>query len=275
MLETFPAFLQTRFRRIPLTRTLWMGIVNATPDSFSDGGRTLDEGIAHAMKLCAAGADILDIGGESTRPGAKPISCDEEIARVLPLIREIRARCNVPLSIDTYHPETARAALDEGVEILNDITGAEQPEMLRLLQETGAAVCFMHSRKPPQKTWPNVVADVFQYLAARQNALQTAGIAPERMMADVGLGFHKTMEENWLLVRNIGQFHALGVPLLVGHSRKRFLSQLDPDRDSVAFSGTRDGRGSDSAYPQTVGNPKTGIREGDSQKHLTVFGTIF
>ena len=235
--------LLTNRREISLEVPCFMGIVNATPDSFSDGGRTAEECVAHAMALLEDGADILDIGGESTRPGAVPITVEEEIARVVPVIRGIRAACEakglpLPLmSIDTYHAETARVAIAEGVELLNDIMGMEDPEMVRLARDTGVAVCFMHGgrlAKDRPNCWENgVVDDVFQYLAARRDALLTVGIERNRLVADVGLGFGKTAEENLELVRNIARFHELGIPQLVGHSRKRFLALVDEDRDAA------------------------------------------
>lgn len=235
--------LLTNRREISLDVPRFMGIVNATPDSFSDGGRTTEECVAHAMALLGDGADILDIGGESTRPGAVPITVKEEIARVVPVIRGIRATCEakglpLPLmSIDTYHAETARVAIAEGVEMLNDIMGMEDPEMIRLARETGVAVCFMHGgrlAKDRPNRWENgVLDDVFQYLAERRDVLLAAGIERNRLVADVGLGFGKTAEENLELVRNIERFHELGIPQLVGHSRKRFLALVDEDREKA------------------------------------------
>lgn len=220
-------YLQTNRRRIPLTKPLWMAIVNATPDSFSDGGRI--DVVGHAVRLAEQGADLLDIGGESTRPGATPVSPDEEIARIRPVLQGIfRALKNPPpLSIDTYHPETAAVALDEGVEILNDIHGLENPQMLALAQKSGAAVCFMHHAEICQ----NVVEEVFRYLRNRRDALLDVGIAPECLVADPGLGFGKNIAQNVALVENMARFHALEVPLLVGHSRKRFLRHYDSDAD--------------------------------------------
>lgn len=221
-------FLQAGSRKIPLEKVLWMGIVNATPDSFSDGGRSVEENVTHALELLKSGAEILDIGGESTRPGATPVPQEIECGRILPVLRGIRQACEAALpvfSIDTYHPETARAAIAEGATLINDVSGVQNAAMLRLLQETDVAVCFMHGFNCPQCDG-DITETVFQFLAERRDTLLAAGIARERLIADVGLGFGKSAEENWELVRNIQRFHELGVPLLVGHSRKRFLGTV-------------------------------------------------
>ncbi|MDO4569265.1 MAG: dihydropteroate synthase [Planctomycetia bacterium] len=234
-----PFCIQTHKRRIRSAEPIWMAIINVTPDSFSDGGRA--NPAEHALKLWSQGAQILDIGGESTRPGSSPISADEEIARVEPVLKEIFRHMDassVPaplVSIDTYHPETARFALDHGVEMINDISGAEDPEMVQLLQKTGAAVCFMHMKGRPATMqeapqYNNVVEEVYDYLASRRDALLEVGIARESLVADPGLGFGKTFDHNLILVENIERLHALGVPILVGHSRKGFLSRIHPDR---------------------------------------------
>lgn len=227
--------LRTNYRAVSLSRTLWMGIVNATPDSFSDGGRS--DVTAHAMHLLTQGADILDVGGESTRPGCDPVNPEEEIRRITPVIRGILASCRaqgIPkplLSVDTYHPETAAFAVAEGVEILNDISGAEDPRMVEIAVKSGVALCFMHMQGTPKTMQENpryedVVEEVFTYLAARRDALLAAGMEREKLIADPGIGFGKTLEQNWTLVENISRFHALGIPLLVGHSRKGFLRKM-------------------------------------------------
>lgn len=227
--------IQTAFRTIPLTRPLWMGIVNATPDSFSDGGRPDPAG--HAISLLLEGADILDVGGESTRPGCDPVSASVEIGRIAPVIEGIFARVEALrlekplLSVDTYHPETARFALEHGVEILNDISGAEDPEMIRAAVDFGAAICFMHKKGTPKTmqenpTYDDVTAEVLAYLAARRDALLDAGIPREKLIADPGLGFGKTFAHNWTLVEQMDRFQELEIPILVGHSRKGFLRPM-------------------------------------------------
>lgn len=243
-------FIQTPRRKILLKSTpLWMAIVNATPDSFSDGGR--DDILGHAMTLVGQGADILDIGGESTRPGSDAVSVTEEIERVAPVICGIFRECKKrgidppPLSIDTRNVETARAAVALGAEILNDITGGEQPGMRQLARESGAAICFMHMRGEPKTmqdapVYADVVAEVFAYLARQRDMLVADGIPRESLIADPGIGFGKTAEHNLEILRNIGKFKELGVPLLVGHSRKRFLAAIDSDRDFATQLVSRD-----------------------------------
>ncbi|MDO4424763.1 MAG: dihydropteroate synthase [Planctomycetia bacterium] len=232
-LKTFQ--ISTSFRVISLARPLWMAIVNATPDSFSDGGR---KNVAeYAITLLRNGADILDIGGESTRPGAEPLDPKDEISRIAPVIRGIHEIClkqNLPkpfLSIDTYHPQTAAFALEQGVELINDISGGEDPEMIRLVKKSNAALCFMHKQGIPKTMqnapqYENVLEEVFEYLQQRKNALLDAGIPQEKLIADPGIGFGKTFEQNWTLIENISRFHDLELPILVGHSRKGFLQKI-------------------------------------------------
>ena len=225
-------FWQTYRRSISLEKPLWMAIVNVTPDSFSDGGR--EDVVEHAIQLWREGADILDIGGESTRPGAVPLSATEEIERVTPVLEgimgyfESRGISPPPISIDTYHPETARRAASLGVEILNDITALQNPAMREYALEKGMAVCFMHMRGTPATMqqnphYENVLEEVYAFLQQRRDALLEVGFHPSQFVADIGIGFGKTAEQNWELLFHLDRFHALGIPLLVGHSRKRFL----------------------------------------------------
>jgi dihydropteroate synthase len=223
-----------------------MGILNVTPDSFSDGGRFIDTDAAveHALQLVADGADLLDIGGESTRPYSEPVSAYEERRRVLPVIERLASRVAIPISIDTSKAAVARAAVDAGAEIINDVTGLEgDPEMLRTAIDTAAAVCVMHMQGTPQTmqdnpTYTDVVAEVRHYLQARRDALVAAGIARERICLDPGIGFGKTHEHNITLMANCRTFHSLGCPLLVGHSRKGFLGKLIGDREADRTSAT-------------------------------------
>jgi dihydropteroate synthase len=237
--------LRTRtleFPRLPLV----MGIVNVTPDSFSDGARYFDAhaAVAHALQLAADGADILDIGGESTRPYSDPVTPDEELKRVLPVIQQLVQQSSIPISIDTSKSSVARAAIDAGAEIINDVTGLEgDPDMLRLAVETGAGVCAMHMQGTPQTmqdnpTYTNVVADVFEYLQQRRNSLVAAGIQLERICLDPGIGFGKTHEHNLALMAHCYEFHPLGCPLLVGHSRKGFLGKLIGDKEADRTNAT-------------------------------------
>lgn len=231
------------------TPTALMGVVNVTPDSFSDGGRfyeqdrlDADRAVEHALQLAADGASILDVGGESTRPGAASVSVEEELARVVPVVERLAGETDAAISIDTSKAAVARAALAAGARIVNDVTGlAGDPEMLSVVADSDCRVCVMHMQGTPRTMqadphYEDVVADVMAYLAERRNALETAGIARERITLDPGIGFGKTFEHNLELLRRIGAFHELGCRLLVGHSRKRFLGQIlgDPEADRTA-----------------------------------------
>jgi dihydropteroate synthase len=223
-----------------------MGIVNVTPDSFSDGGRSFaaEAAIEHALRLVAEGADLLDIGGESTRPYAMPVSAEEELRRVLPVVEAVCRQTTVPVSIDTFKATVAQAALDAGVEIINDVTGLEgDPAMVPLVRQAGAGICAMHIQGTPQTMqdaphYDDVVEEIFSYLAARKDALLAAGIEPARICLDPGIGFGKTHQHNLTLLANCGRFHALGQPLLVGHSRKGFIGKVLGDKQADRSAGT-------------------------------------
>lgn len=223
-----------------------MGIVNVTPDSFSDGGQFFDPDIAvqHALQLAADGADLLDIGGESTRPYSEPVPAEEELRRVSPVIERLAGLLAIPLSIDTSKALVARAALAAGAEIINDVTGLEGDlEMIHVAVETQAGVCAMHMRGTPQTmqdnpTYVDVVAEVSEYLRRRRDALSAAGVAPECICLDPGIGFGKTHEHNLTLMSHCYELHALGCPLLVGHSRKGFLGKVIGDKESDRTSAT-------------------------------------
>ncbi len=218
---------------LSLDRPLVMGIVNVTPDSFFDGGRhdSVDAAVAHARKLVADGADILDIGGESTRPGAPMVLADEEIRRVIPVLDALRD-LGVPLSVDTCKPEVMRAALEVGVDLVNDIAALEGEGALAWVAESGAAVCLMHKQGDPQTMqvaprYGDVVVEVADYLALRRDAALRVGIVPERILLDPGFGFGKTFEQNVAVFRAMPHMRdALGCPLLVGVSRKSMLGQI-------------------------------------------------
>jgi dihydropteroate synthase len=234
-----PATWRLRTRKLALPgpengrRPLVMGIVNVTPDSFSDGGGTVDTeaAVAQGLTLVAEGADILDIGGESTRPFAAPVDAAEEWRRVGEVVRRLAAEAGVPISIDTSKAVVAARAIDAGAEIINDVTGLEgDPDMLRVARDSGAAVCAMHMQGTPQTMqldprYTDVVADIHAYLAARRDALEAAGIPRERICLDPGIGFGKTHAHNVELMRHAGRFLDLGVPILVGHSRKGFIGK--------------------------------------------------
>jgi dihydropteroate synthase len=211
-----------------------MGIVNVTPDSFSDGGKFFDADAAveHALRLAADGADILDIGGESTRPGAETVPESEELRRVMPVIRRLVDLLEVPISVDTRKASIARAAIEAGAEIINDVSGLEgDPAMVEVAVATGAGVCVMHMRGTPQTmqvdpTYGDVVREVHDHLRDRRDALVAAGIDRQRICLDPGLGFGKTAEHSLTLLSHCGLLHDLGCPLLVGPSRKSFLGKL-------------------------------------------------
>jgi dihydropteroate synthase len=211
-----------------------MGIVNVTPDSFSDGGQFYSHQLAveHALRLEDAGADIIDIGGESTRPYSEPVSLDEELARVVPVLESLCQRVAIPISIDTSKAAVARAAIELGVEIVNDVTGlAGDPEMVAVVTQGQVGVCAMHMRGTPQTmqdnlVYQNVVEEIAGYLRDRDQALLAAGVAASRICLDPGIGFGKSHEQNWQLVSECARFHMLGRPLLVGHSRKGFIRKL-------------------------------------------------
>lgn len=209
-----------------------MGIVNVTPDSFSDGGQHLahSEAIAHAQQLISDGAHILDIGGESTRPGAAAVSEEEELARVIPVIEALSAEA-VPISIDTCKLSVMQAALASGATIVNDINALQTDGALKFLAKNPAAICLMHKQGNPQTMqhspqYTNVLQEVFDFLQQRISAAQSAGIAVERLVIDPGFGFGKSLEHNLALLKNLHTFTTLGVPVLAGLSRKSMLGAM-------------------------------------------------
>ena len=214
---------------------LLMGIVNVTPDSFSDGRQFFDpaDAVGHGLRLAEEGADLLDIGGESTRPGAAPVEWQEELRRVLPVLSGLRQKTGLPISIDTTKAVVARHALKAGAEIINDVSGLERdPAMVPLAAETGAGVCVMHAQGTPETmqvrpTYADVVAEVLEYLRRRRDALLAAGITRDRIAVDPGIGFGKNTGHNLQLLAAAKQFHGLGCPVLFGHSRKRFLAEME------------------------------------------------
>jgi dihydropteroate synthase len=221
-----------------LTRTrlpLLMGILNTTPDSFSDGGQfhAIDQAVARALQMEADGADIIDIGGESTRPGAEPVTLDEELRRTIPVIRELSLKLKVPMSIDTTKAEVARQALDAGAEIVNDISGLTfDRAMMDVCRESDAGICLMHIQGTPQTMQQNphyadVVSEVSEFLQQQVDRCLLAGICAERMCVDPGIGFGKTADHNLQLLKAIPRLQQeLQRPVLIGHSRKRFLSKI-------------------------------------------------
>ena len=216
-----------------LRRPLVMGIVNVTPDSFSDGGRhaAVDAAVAHGLQLVADGADLLDVGGESTRPFSTPVDTAEEIRRTADVVRRLARESGVPVSIDTSKAAVAERALECGAEIINDVTGLEgDPAMLPLALASRAGVCAMHMQGTPatmqiDPRYDDVVEEIFRWLAARRDALLAAGIDRARICLDPGIGFGKTHAHNLTLVERSGRFLDLGCPILVGHSRKGFIGK--------------------------------------------------
>ncbi len=238
---------QIRGQTLDLGRLpLLMGVVNVTPDSFSDGGRWLEPAAAvdHALALAAAGAEILDLGGESTRPGSQPVDVREELRRVMPVLERLAGQTQVPVSLDTCKAAVAREAIQAGVQIINDISAlTHDPAMLDLVLCSGCGVCAMHMQGTPQTmqqapAYENVVDEVLQYLAARRDCLLRAGVASQRIALDPGIGFGKSLDHNRQLLRNMARFHALGCPVLVGPSRKRFIGQVLGDAQADRTPGT-------------------------------------
>lgn len=210
-----------------------MGIVNVTPDSFSDGGKyeSTEKAVEHAMQLVAEGADILDIGGESTRPGATPVRLQDELARVIPVIERLLKIAGVPLSIDTYKPKVMRAAIAAGADIVNDVRALQEPGALEVVAGSEVGVCLMHMQGMPQTMqldpqYEDVVSEVNAFLAQRLAAAEAAGIAQERVVLDPGFGFGKKTEHNLLLLQQLDKTLAIGRPLLAGLSRKTVLGQI-------------------------------------------------
>jgi dihydropteroate synthase len=223
-----------------------MGILNVTPDSFSDGGRYLDptEAVAHGLQLIEEGATILDVGGESTRPFSSGVSVDKERRRIEPVIYGLRQHTDVPISIDTSKAEVARAAIEVGADIINDITGLEgDPEMLGVALETEAAVCVTHMQGTPKTMqvdphYDDVVTEVLDYLTRRCAELEAAGIEPARIAIDPGIGFGKNLDHNLKLLRHVKRFHQTERPILIGASRKGFIGQVLNDANVERESGT-------------------------------------
>lgn len=215
-----------------------MGVLNVTPDSFSDGGRFLDPGraVEHGLRMAGDGAAVLDVGGESTRPGALPVSLEEERRRVLPVIRALRPRTRALLSVDTMKPGLAQAALESGADIVNDVGGLCDPRMIELAARSDAGLVLMHMRGTPatmqeQPRYRDVVAEVREFFSERLAALREHGIPPERVALDPGIGFGKTPAHNLELLRRLEDLRVEGRPIVVGVSRKSILARLLENED--------------------------------------------
>ncbi len=230
----------------PRRPTLVMGILNLTPDSFSDGGQfnQLDAAVARAESMAADGADWIDIGGESTRPGAKRLSAEEQLGRLLPVLKAVVGRCNTICSIDTTLARVAEAALDEGVQIVNDISaGRDDPAMFPLLAKRGAPAVLMHMQGQPATMqlaprYREVISQVRDFLTERIAAAVQSGIDSARLLIDPGIGFGKTTEHNLEILRRLEEFKSIGRPLVLGTSRKKFVAELTGEQDQRRIFGT-------------------------------------
>lgn len=225
--------LKLKSRLLDLSRPVVMGVLNVTPDSFSDGGRFAlpEQAVAHALQMAGEGAALIDVGGESTRPGALPVQPAEELARVLPVIEALAARGAPPLSIDTTKPEVMTAAAAAGAELINDVRALLAPGALEAAAASGCAVCLMHMQGEPRTMqaapdYEDVVEAVYAFLSTRIEACVAAGIALERIAIDPGIGFGKTLAHNLSLIRHLDRLTALGVPLILGVSRKSMLGAV-------------------------------------------------
>jgi dihydropteroate synthase len=223
-----------------------MGVINVTPDSFSDGGDHLDPAaaIAHGLTLAEAGADIIDIGGESTRPGAQPVTLEQELARVIPVIEGLAGRTAVPISIDTMKAEVARRAIAAGAGFVNDVSALRHdPQMAAVVAEAGVGVCLMHMQGTPRTMqqdprYDDVVGEVCEFLTERAAFAVSQGIDPALICIDPGIGFGKTIEHNLTLLRDLDGIASLGHPVLVAVSRKRFLGQITGRAERERVAGT-------------------------------------
>lgn len=225
--------MQQLLDKIRSDRWVVMGILNVTPDSFSDGGRfnRLDDALQHALQMQDEGAEIIDIGGESTRPGAMPVSVDEEIARVIPVIEKIRQHSDVAISIDTSKPLVMQAAIEAGASMVNDVNALHAEGAVELCARHQVAVCLMHKQGDPSTMqhrphYENAVEEIKQYLIERANVCIASGLTAEKICIDPGFGFGKTLENNLSLLKEMSQFCALDYPVLVGISRKSMFGKL-------------------------------------------------
>lgn len=228
-----PTRVRKSFADLPTDRALVMGILNVTPDSFSDGGKfsTADDAIAEGLRMHYAGADIVDVGGESTRPNADHITVEEEQKRILPVVAAL-VKAGALVSVDTMHADTAAKAIDAGAAIVNDVSGLDfDPEMPELIAERGVHYVLMHQRGNPQTmdslaSYDDVVEEVISELTAIRDKFYAAGVSPEQIIVDPGIGFAKKEDHNWALLRSLQRFEVLGHRILIGASRKRFLGTL-------------------------------------------------
>ncbi len=273
------------------TRTFVMGVVNVTPDSFSDGGRfiSVEAAAAHGEALVAAGADLLDIGGESTRPGSASVDTEEELRRVVPVVAALSRRLPlVPLSVDTSKPEVARKAVEAGAQLVNDITGLESEAMLRVVAELRVCACAMHMQGTPRTmqrdpTYDDVVAEVLDSLEAKLRRAEAAGIERHRVLVDPGIGFGKTLEHNLFLLKHLASLRLLGAPVLLGPSRKAFLGALTggkpPEARDVATAASvaavAVSRGADVVRVHDVASTRDAVAVADAVARASAGGRRF
>lgn len=225
--------LKANNKTLVLDRPHVMGILNVTPDSFSDGGRfnSLDNALLQAERMIQAGVSIIDIGGESTRPGAPDVSLEEELARVIPAIKAIRAKFDVWISIDTSKAEVMRQAVEAGADLINDVRALQEPGALQAAAEGNVPVCLMHMKGQPRTmqaspVYDDVLMDVEAFLQERVEACEAVGISKNQLILDPGFGFGKTIEHNYHLLAHLEKFHTLGLPVLAGMSRKSMIFKL-------------------------------------------------
>ena len=225
--------LKANNKTLVLDRPHVMGILNITPDSFSDGGKfnSLDNALLQAERMIQAGVSIIDIGGESTRPGAPDVSLEEELSRVIPTIKAIRAKFDVWISIDTSKPEVMREAVEAGADLINDVRALQEPGALEAAADANVPVCLMHMKGQPRtmQSTPNyddVLKDVEDFLTERVESCEAVGISKEQLILDPGFGFGKTIEHNYHLLAHLEKFHSLGLPILAGMSRKSMIYKL-------------------------------------------------
>ena len=228
-------------------RTLVMGVINTTPDSFSDGGRfgSAQQAIEEGMRMADEGADMIDVGGESTRPGSDPVSVEEELKRVLPVVQGLAARVSIPISVDTMKARVALESLDAGAEIINDVSSFNyDPAMAKAIASAGAGVVLMHMRGMPKVmqqgdlSYPSLIEDITDYLQEKIDKAVLEGIERSRIVVDPGIGFGKTPADNMRLIRHLARFNKLGRPILIGVSRKAFIGLATGGGPSERIEGT-------------------------------------
>ncbi len=244
-MSTAPVLLHCRDKTLDLTRPVVMGVLNVTPDSFSDGGRFLDAetAVAHGVRMAQEGATVIDVGGESTRPGAAAVTLEEELRRVVPVIERLRAATTAVISVDTSSPEVMRAAAAAGAGLINDVRALREPGALGAAADSGCAVCLMHMQGEPRTmqrapVYRDVVTEVKEFLAERVHSCRAAGCGAGRILIDPGFGFGKTVEHNLTLLRHLAQLAAGEVPVLVGLSRKSMVGKLTGRPDGERVNGS-------------------------------------